>query len=166
MLLNNLETAIVDQTRSFEAMLVQLCQKLGFDHACYAHLNTTLDIISGFTTCPPPLLKDYVSRKLYDNDPILKKGLDFTRPVDWAVFREDSQYQAFFGFLKGNGLGKNGLTVPMKVSRFETGLLSVTRNCSEGAWKNTVRKTLPLLRKEAKHVHSMALTLSPMKRPA
>ena len=166
MLLTNLEKAIVDQTRSFEARLVQLCRKLGFDHACYAHMNMTVDIISGFTTCPPPLVSDYISRKLYKHDPVLRHGLDFTRPVDWAEFREDSKYRAFFGFLKRNGFGKNGLTVPLRVSRAETGLLSVTRDCDEAAWKEIVRKTLPGLREEAKLVHSMALTLSPMKRPA
>jgi len=165
MLLNNLEKALVDRTRSFEARLVQLCRKLGFDHACYAHLNKTVDIVSGFTTCPPPMVEDYISRKLYEHDPIFKHGLDFTRPVDWAEFREQSQYRAFFGFLKEKGLGRNGLTVPLRVSRFETGLLGVTRDCSEGAWKEIVRHTLPGLRREAKHVHAMALTLSPMKRP-
>ena len=166
MLLNNLEKAIVDQTRSFEARLVQLCRKLGFDHACYAHLNMTTDIISGFTTCPPPLVSDYISRKLYKHDPILRHGLDFTHPVDWAEFRDDPRYRAFFGFLSGNGFGKNGLTVPLRVSHVETGLLSVTKDCGQQAWKEIVKKNLSRLRKEAKHVHSMALTLSPMKLPA
>ena len=163
MLLKNLEKAIVDRTRSFEARLVLLCRKLGFDHASYAHVNMTVGVISGFTTYPPSWVSTYASRNLHEQDPIIRHGLEFTRPVDWAEFRADARYRGFFGLLARSGFGRNGVTIPLKVSRTETGLLSVTKECDPDAWKEIVRKTLPELCEEAQHVHSMALTLNPMK---
>ena len=161
--LNNLENTIPDQTRSFEAGLVQLCRKLGFDHAFYAHMNKAADIISGFTTCPSSLVSAYISRNLHKQDPIIEHGLEFTRPIDWSAFRDDPRYRNFFGFLITNGFGENGITVPLRVSRSETGLVSVTKDCSREAWGNIINKTMPGLRKEAKDIHQMALTLSPVK---
>ena len=99
MLLEDLEKAIVDHTRSFEARLVLLCRKLGFDHAAYAHLNMTVGVISGFTTYPPAWVSAYTSRNLYEQDPIIRHGLEFTGPVDWAEFRDDARYRTFFDFL-------------------------------------------------------------------
>ena len=164
MLLVDIEKAIVDHTQSFEARLVLLCRKLGFDHAAYAHLNMTVGVISGFTTYPPAWVSAYTSRNLYEQDPIIRHGLEFTGPVDWAEFRDDARYRTFFDFLARKGVGRNGITVPLRVSHSEVGLLSVTKDCCEEMWNDIVKKSLPRLRDEAEDVHLMALTLSPMKR--
>ena len=132
----------------------------------YAHMNMTVGVISGFTTYPSRWVSTYQSRNLHEQDPIIRHGLEFTRPVDWTEFTEDARYRSFFDLLAGSGLGKNGITIPFRVSHKETGLLSATKDCSLAEWKDIVRKTLPGLRKEAKQVHMMALALSPVKRPA
>lgn len=159
----NLETAIADPTRSFTVRLVQLCQTLGFDNASYAHVNTNLGMISGFATYPASWMSTYISRKLYEEDPLIIHGPAFAEPVDWTEFRLDPRYRTFFDLFERHGLGKNGLTVPLTNPDEETGLLSVTKDCSPNEWENLTEQTLPQLRKEAQDVHEMALTLNLVK---
>lgn len=159
----NLETAIADPTRSFAARLTQLCQTLGFDDASYAHVNTSLGIISGFATYPSSWMSTYVSRALFEEDPIIIHGPAFAEPVDWAEFQHDPRYRNFFNLFEKHGLGSNGLTVPLTSLEEEPGLLSVVKNCSPKEWGNLIRQTLPELRRNARDIHLMALNLAPVK---
>ena len=162
MLLENLENMIVDHRWSFEARLAQLCRQFGFDHASYAHVNRTVGVISGFTTYPAAWVLAYTSLCLYEEDPIVIHGPDFTGPVDWAEFREDPRYQAFFECSERNGVGGNGITIPLTSPCGEAGLLSVVKDCDLQAWRDLTEQSLPDLCREAQNVHVMALDLSPV----
>ena len=72
MLLEHLDQAILDPTRSFEARLAQLCRRTGFDHASYAHVNRDAGIVSGFTIYPAHWVSVYISLNLCGKDPVLR----------------------------------------------------------------------------------------------
>jgi len=86
MRIENLDKATNCYDSNFTANLARLCERFGYDHASYAHINTDSGIISGYTTYPMRWISVYTKLGLHKRDPLILLGAKFKVPLYWSFF--------------------------------------------------------------------------------
>ncbi len=101
------------------------------------------------TTYSPDWVKRYIDKRFFDIDPVLLDGLRAVTLVDWKeIDLSDKSVRTFFGEAREHGVGKHGVTIPVRGADGERGILSVTSNENAAGWqaflKSHVRDFQPL----------------------
>lgn len=88
------------------------------------------------TTYSPDWVKRYIEKDFFDIDPVLSYGLRAVTLVDWKeIDLSDKPVRTFFGEAREHGVGKHGVTFPVRGVDGDRGILSVTSNENAAAWQ-------------------------------
>ena len=109
----------------------------------------------------------YVENNFFALDPVLDVSRVGLLPVDWSCLdRAGAATERFFRQADSYGVGRFGITIPIRGPRGERSLLTATSNLSEHAWadlRTDCEEDLQLL---APHIHEQALTISGLRAQA
>lgn len=168
------ETALaeVEASASFDELRVavsRLLEPYNLKHAVYHALR-----IPGaekehpflFFTYPQEWIDRYFQKKYYNIDPVVIQGERSILPVDWSTLdRSAAPVRALFGEADDVGLGRQGLTFPIRGALGDSAIFTVTSNVGVEEWERTRLCYLRDMQIIGNYIHSVALKLSGFKTP-
>jgi DNA-binding CsgD family transcriptional regulator len=137
--------------------LDRLCDRLGFDFAAYAGTNPVDGTVHAHVNYPEPWKAYYIEHGLHRVDPALMIARRSIGPVDWRRLKRDAGYDQVFRVAHDFGIGSRGVTIPVRGPFGEIGMLSVTRDASDGEWDALVGRSLGELQALAVHIHDAVM---------
>ncbi|UGY08745.1 LuxR family transcriptional regulator [Phyllobacterium pellucidum] len=110
------------------------------------------------TTFLPDWINRYNDQNYWQLDPVLKQGFSSILPIDWGKFDVTRPpLRRFFGEAVEFGVGRHGLSFPVRGRYGEKALLSVSSNMPLGKWI----RFMPFWTRDfqilAFHIHQMVL---------
>ncbi len=129
-----------DTQPNLSSFLEEMCSTFGLSHATYfgSNLpgeNTGEDLL--ITTYDKNWIKHYFNHEYQYIDPILSAGSQSLLPVDWSILPVSNPIQkTFFGEASEFGVGKFGLTVPIRGLHGDSALFSINASVSEREWQS------------------------------
>jgi DNA-binding CsgD family transcriptional regulator len=89
-------------------------------------------------TYDPEWVRRYTERDYYRIDPVVRSGRSGFLPLDWSeVDHESLEARRFFQEADKFGVGRRGVTIPIRGPGGERALLSVTSNVSIREWNSS-----------------------------
>lgn len=93
-------------------------------------------------TYPPSWVHRYFEADYLNIDPCLPVGYANLLPVDWATYnRKPPRVKQLFGESVEFGIGRQGLTIPIRGTKGEFALFNITSDLGDADWKDA-KKTL------------------------
>lgn len=103
----------------------------------------------------------YTERNYFRIDPVVAMAIRASLPVDWStVDHESAEAKRIFTEADAFGVGRNGVTIPIRGMGGERALLSITSNHSSREWRASCAKVLREFYYIAHLVHDRAVRLS------
>lgn len=146
-----------DVPGQIDAFLLQLREKLELDHLAYAGMNPVSNSVHGYVTYPGEWKEHYARSGFVTIDPAVHLARRSIAPVDWKRFDRNADFAKVFANARDFGISDQGLTIPVRGPYGDTGLLSVTRDCSAEEWQLLTRKIVGELQSVAVHVHDAVM---------
>ncbi|MDQ0323092.1 DNA-binding CsgD family transcriptional regulator [Pararhizobium capsulatum DSM 1112] len=113
------------------------------------------------TTYPPEWTDIYLSRNYFVVDPVTELSRTGFLPVDWSELkRRSAEAQVFFKQARSWGIGRHGLSLPVRGPNGERSILSVTSNADGTAWSRIRNSRIHDLHVLAHCLHEKAIFLS------
>lgn len=117
----------------------RLCSDLGFDNITYyseaVPRGDETDAVL-ITTYPKAWIDRYFEEEYEAIDPVLRAASRSLLPVDWCELNMTNKTACnFFCEAAEFGVGKSGLTVPVRGVFGEQAMVSLNSNCSASSWK-------------------------------
>lgn len=101
----------------------------------------------------------YVQSRFVDIDPVIKSGLSGIMPFDWRGLRQDQpDLRRFFGEAGEHGVGKNGLSFPIRGAHGETAFFSINSDETGEDWEKLKQKCIRDFQIFAYHFHTQVLS--------
>lgn len=108
-----------------------------------------------------PWIRRYIENDYVRIDPIVRRGRNGFLPLDWSeIDRETPEAQHLFEDADQYGVGRRGVTLPVRGPAGERALFTVTSNASEADW---LKKRVHYMREfqiVAHFIHDRAIELS------
>ena len=149
------------EATDFAAILRQLCTSFGLSNVVYLGVNVPGLTNGGIfveTTYPDDWRKHYIDNHYERNDPIVQMGLKRITPLDWIeVNRSAPKVRDFFGEAEEFGVGKQGLTFPIRGAHGEIALLSINSHHSDSEWLRLKREYMKDFQTIAFFLHNIVL---------
>lgn len=149
--------AVEGRGESFKGFLDQVCDRFELDHAAYAGNNPIAGSIHGYVTYPEAWKRHYVEAGFHRIDPTLHLARMSIAPIDWSRLERTERFHRIFRDAHDFGISERGLTIPVRGPYGDTGMLSVTRNCSAEEWDRLMKHILSDLQSVAVHVHDTVM---------
>ncbi|AHF88043.1 LuxR family transcriptional regulator (plasmid) [Rhizobium leguminosarum bv. trifolii WSM1689] len=112
-------------------------------------------------TYPPEWVKQYLARDYFSIDPVVHLGRRGFLPVEWSASKWDSgQAYGFFKEAMAFGIGRQGVTLPVRGPNGERSLFTVTSNHPDAYWRQFRMESMRDLQFLAHHLHDRAMILS------
>lgn len=157
----------VDQVASMDAMtpfLREMIAPYGLNHIVYhaAHLpglpgSHPLLLL----TYPPAWINHYFEKDYFGIDPVVAEAARSILPFDWdRLGRWSSQVRTFFGESIEAGVGRHGLTLPVRGPGGERALVSITSEASDHDWTLLRVRYMRDFQILAHFIHARAMQLS------
>ncbi|MGR9452579.1 helix-turn-helix transcriptional regulator [Rhizobium leguminosarum] len=116
-------------------------------------------------TYPPEWVKQYLERDYFSIDPVVRLGRRGFLPVEWSASKWDSgQAYGFFKEAMAFGVGRQGVTLPVRGPHGERSLFTVTSNHPDAYWRQFRMDSMRDLQFLAHHLHDRAMVLSGMRK--
>jgi DNA-binding CsgD family transcriptional regulator len=133
------ETILGEEGPDLEETLRVLAANIGVLHIAYAPLclqkSADANLLSSICTYPFAWQTQYFKKQYARIDPVIARGSEAVLPFDWDELpRDDPAIQAFFDDAAEHGLGRNGLSIPVRDRKGARSLVSFTSNHSEDGW--------------------------------
>lgn len=91
-------------------------------------------------------------------DPVVRHGFNRLLPIDWSDFQKSNRRtRHFLGEAVEFGLGRNGLTVPVRGMHGDRGLVTITSDASDREWDTLRRFYMRDFQALSGHLHEMVL---------
>lgn len=136
---------MVDQIESVSSgvdghtMLKAFVEHYGLKNAAYLGIN-----VPGLTDNGRPYIAvtystdwvhHYCSENYFDVDPVLPATMRSLLPLDWSmILIESRKIFNFFGEAREFGVGRHGLSFPIRGRHGETALFAITHDCTDREW--------------------------------
>jgi DNA-binding CsgD family transcriptional regulator len=122
-----------------DAFLKRIVENYGLRNVAYLGVNIPVPAQSGgvyvTTTYDTSWHARYLSREYARIDPVVQRGLRRIVPFDWAEFDcTVKPHREFFGESREFGVGRQGLTIPIRGAMGETALFSINADCGDNEW--------------------------------
>lgn len=144
--------------------LDELCVRYGLSHM------TFLVVCSGgrsdsypyyCTTYPEAWAEIYVDKRYFDIDPVIDVVRWGFMPVDWSTLdRRSAQVYRLFKEARSYDIGHYGLTIPIRGSKGERSLFSVTSNLPKRDWSRLRASSIHELQILSHYLHETTLSAS------
>jgi DNA-binding CsgD family transcriptional regulator len=121
-----------------EQALVRFRDEFGLAHAAYHALEAVHpDSEPIFVlTYPKDWVERYRERNYFEIDPILINAPKADFPLDWAeVDRSSPEISEFFGDAARHGVGRNGMTFPLRTITGERAAFTITSERDRAEWE-------------------------------
>jgi DNA-binding CsgD family transcriptional regulator len=118
-------------------------------------------------TYEPEWVRRYTERDYFRIDPVVMSSRNGFLPLDWSdVDHESPEARCFFKEADAFGVGRHGMTIPIRGPGGERALLSITSNASTEAWRDShfvyMREFLLI----AHFIHDQAVRLAGLRAPS
>ena len=142
-------------------LLREIARNYGLNHAAYLGMN-----IRGLTATEPYVsvtysdewVMHYKSQSFVEIDPVLSASLRSILPIDWSELDGGNQrVRRMFGESREFGVGRQGLTIPIRGRHGEMAIFSVTSDLSAKDWLDFKRIYMRDFQTLAVHIHQMVL---------
>jgi hypothetical protein len=165
------DTTVRCDREDLSEMLKVIAANIGISHIAYltylprAHEDTIYPSIStAITTYSEGWRTQYFRKNYVDIDPVVAHGRNALLPFDWETLSSnDPIVLAFFADAAKHGVGRNGLSVPVRNRKGSTSLVCFTSNHSSMEWAQYKLKNRVTLQNLSSLIDSVvnALTLPP-----
>jgi DNA-binding CsgD family transcriptional regulator len=120
--------------------LKAIAAEIGLCHIAYLRLSpdksADICLLVAVVTYSRLWQHRYFVKKYMLNDPVLSYGRDAVQPFDWATFSlDDPATKAFFADALNHGLGRNGLSIPLRNRRGTFAVVSFTGDLPKDEWE-------------------------------
>ncbi len=149
--------ATVHSEGVFEDFLHQICERFELEHAAYAGVNPVSQTIHGFVTYPDAWKRHYTEQGLDRLDPTLHCAARSIAPVDWSRLAGQPNFDRVFRDAGDFGIGRLGLTIPVRGPFGDIGMLSVSGNGRPEQWHKRVAEVISDLQSVAVHIHDTVM---------
>lgn len=150
--------------RDLHPALDELCARYGLSHM------TFLVVCSGgrsglypdyCTTYPGKWTEIYVNKRYFDIDPVIDVIRWGFLPVDWSSLdRRSAQAYRLFKEARSYDIGPHGLTIPIRGSKGERCLFSVSSNLPKRDWSRLRASSIHELQILSHYLHETTLSAS------
>ena len=104
-------------------------------HALYIPGSSTFNPIL-IPTYDPEWIRRYINNDYFQIDPVVNSGKRGFLPLDWStVDRESNRSISFFKEADRYGVGRQGISMPVRGPAGERALFTITSNLPEVEWK-------------------------------
>ena len=154
----------LDAVKYFEegsSLLLSAAASYGLKHVAYLGINLprigrTAPFYSA--TYTSDWCKHYEHSDYVDVDPVVRLGLTGLLPIDWNSFDYSNPLiRRVFGEAGEFGLGRQGLTIPIRGRGPEVALFSVNSDLPDKEWADLKRETMRDLQLLAHYFHHMVI---------
>jgi DNA-binding CsgD family transcriptional regulator len=160
-------TASVDEISTAEqlhAFIRQILKAYGLKNGVYYLPGMTGEVeVKPFyyLTYPEPWFQRYIEADYLTIDPVVPAGFGGLLPIDWSTLeRRAPRVKQMFGESLEFGIGRQGLTFPIRGPRGEAALFSVTSDLPDKEWAEAKRTYIRDLQILAHTVHAKAMSIS------
>ncbi len=142
-------------------VLLSAAQTYGLTHVAYLGIN--IPRIGKKTpfysaTYTSDWCKHYEHSNYVDVDPVVRLGLTGLLPVDWSSFDYSTpRVRKIFGEAVEFGLGRQGLTIPIRGRGPEAALFSINSDLPDCDWSDLKRQSMRDLQLLANYFHQMVI---------
>lgn len=152
--------SVSDTTDPVELMR-SICRLYDLKTTAYFGINTAHPDIRSpllFVTYSKEWVSHYRQMRYVDLDPIVKAGFSAVLPIEWNVFDERSRrLRTFFGEAAEFGLGRTGLTFPIRGRLGDRALFTITSDASPHEWNARLHHMKRDFHVLAYHLHQKVL---------
>ena len=146
------------------AIIDDIREPFGLENIVYHALCIPQSDVSNpmlLLTYDPEWVRRYTEGNYFSHDPVVQIGRRGFLPLDWSqVDRETSDAQQFFAEADKFGVGRQGVTMPIRGPGGERALFTVTSNASETEWKSKRLVYMREFQLIAHFIHDRAIVLS------
>jgi len=112
-------------------------------------------------------VKHYHEKSYFDVDPVLKAAQKSILPIDWQSFDISNQkVRRFFNEAKDAGVGKNGISIPVRGRNGDWSIFSITANLKEMDWVQLKRQFMRDFQVLGVHIHQSVLDTNDVSQPS
>ncbi len=144
-----------------KGFLTNICDQYGLDHVTYLGIDIpslTETKVYSATTYSDAWCRRYISQDYIKFDPVVIQGMQRMLPLDWSEVRDSSKkIRDFFGEAADFGVGRQGLSFPIRGAHGETALFSINSQMSDREWMKLKRHFTRDFQILAYHFHTHVL---------
>jgi DNA-binding CsgD family transcriptional regulator len=123
-----------------EETLKKIAADIGVCHISYLRLSpdksSDASLLAAIVTYSVPWQHRYFEKQYVLIDPVMAKGSNAVLPFDWdELVSDDPVVQAFFMDALSYGVGRNGISIPVRNRRGAYAVVSFTSNHSKQEWQ-------------------------------
>jgi len=120
-------------------ILRELASELGISHISFVRFASNrswdVSVLTTIVTYSKLWQTRYFLRRYGQVDPVIKHGSAAVLPFDWDSFdREDLTVQNFFADATRHGVGRNGLSIPVRSRKNAHSVVSFSSDASKEEW--------------------------------
>jgi len=143
-----LTDAILKEGKPLNETLGILAADLGLKHIVHLRIGRGRDNdpspLTEVSTYPWSWQLRYLQKQYIKIDPVVRRGRVAVFPFDWdELVTEDAETTAFFEDAKAHGVGRNGLTIPIRSRRNWVSIVSYTSDHARAEWREYKRANIP-----------------------
>lgn len=157
----------IGAAKNLEELFVTLAKiraKFGLANIVYHAVNIPGCAIRNpilLPTYDPAWVARYLERDYFAIDPIVTLGRTGFLPLDWSeIDRGSEQVRQFFREAERFGVGRRGVTIPVRGPGGERSLVTVTSNASEREWESNRVQHMREFQLIAHYLHDAAMRRS------
>ena len=122
------------------ALLASVAAEIGASHISYIRFaqdkSTDTSILTATVTYSAEWRLRYFVKEYVKTDPVIAYGRDAMLPFDWEVLGKDNPAAlAFLADAANHGVGRSGLSIPVRSRKGAYALVSFTSNLTGDAWR-------------------------------
>jgi DNA-binding CsgD family transcriptional regulator len=155
------EIGTIPTSSDVKGMLNRVVQSYGLRTAAYFAVNipsSATDDPYLAVTYSDEWVEHYKNENYVRIDPVLREGFSAVMPIDWRKFEiKAPKLRSFFGEASEFGLGRQGLTFPIRGRHGEKALFTITSDASDTEWDQTLRAFKRDFQVLAYHIHNAIL---------
>ncbi|MBD3625980.1 MAG: LuxR family transcriptional regulator [Rhodobacteraceae bacterium] len=141
---------------SVQSLIESVRDELGVAHAVY-HLVGGTGREYGAMTYDPDWVEHYKSERYFNVDPVVLGALRTTAPLDWqALDWTDRASRTLLGEAVAGGVGKQGISVPIRGVGGQMAMFSVTSYENGASWGRFGCQHVPNLVLAGNYIHQQA----------
>lgn len=133
------------------------CRRNGFDHAVHTVMSSDRRHGGGgvfVTTYPVTWIERYLEQNYQAVDPVLTEARRAVVPFDWSGLQDRGPgVRAFFEDAWANGVGRQGMSIPIRGPSGEAAVFSLTGSEDDEAWRSRMRAAVPYLQIVGFEIH-------------
>jgi DNA-binding CsgD family transcriptional regulator len=156
------QIASLSQIENLDKLLIRLTDEYGLKNAAYyaSRLPGSKEPLI-VTTYSESWVKQYISEDYFLIDPVIAETKQTIMPINWSKISPiNKSNMKFFGEAKEFGVGKNGITLPIRGMDGDLALLSVTSDVSDAQWQASIYALMCDFQVIAHAIHARVRQLS------